>query len=707
MVDALKDVTVLSRGGLFTNEDALSLATTNPGSALRMLNMEISQFGGYRRIGGYAEYDSTYGTVTGVGQVNGLWILDGTPYACRRNDGDYTGSLGANPFTTSSGSATITVAHTSHGLAVSDRVIFSGSDAVNGITPNGVEMTVASVVDANSYTVAFTSNASGSGSGGGSSVTFKYFDVSAAKAHSLGANPFVVTDGSATITVTHTAHGLSVGNYVTFSGSSAVGGITPNSVEMEVAGVTDANTYTVSFTSNATSSATGGGSSITAKYSQYYTIWKYTTSGWTRVHSFRSSIGVSKVRHSFNSYQGAETVILTDNVNTPARYDGTTFTEHATTGNGNPTGAKVSTDFQNHQFYAGFPSSGGGKKPNMLLHSKPNPSDEFAVADFATSGGSDEINMGFNIIGIAKFRNALFVFGKDKIKKVLWDGTNFSQEEVTTNIGCIATDSIIEIGGDVLFLASDGIRPIQGTARIGDVELETISKPVQQLMQSLPDTHDLDNMSSVVIRNKSQFRYFFPKTTTAASDTAGIIGGLRFADRRVGWEFGELLGIRAFVATSGLINNVETVLHGDGSGEIFKQESGNTFNTADVTSVYATPFLYFDSTERRKIFQHIALFTRPEGSSTINLGIAYDWDDPNTPNPSTYSLTTAGALARYTTTGATYDASFTFDGSSSPVLETNVQGSGRAISLVVTSTGTQAPYGISGFSITYQDAGYR
>ena len=279
--------------------------------------------------------------------------------------------------------------------------------------------------------------------------------------------------------------------------------------------------------------------------------------------------------------------------------------------------------------------------------------------------------------------------------------------EVTDNIGCIATDSIIELGGDVLFLASDGIRPIQGTARIGDVELETVSKPVQQLLQDLPNTHNLANMTSVVIRNKSQFRYFFPSTSTAAADTAGIIGGLRFADRRVGWEFGELLGIRAFVATSGLINDVEVVLHGDLNGEIYRQESGSTFDTSDVVAVYATPFLYFDSTEKRKIFQHITLFTRPEGSSTINLGIAYDWDDPNVPDPTTYSLTTAGSLSRYTTTGSTYDATFTYDGSTSPVLESNIQGSGRAISLAITSTGTQAPYSIAGFSVTYQDAGYR
>ena len=698
MVDALKDATVLSKGGLFTNEDALSLANTNPGAALRMLNMEVSQFGGYRRISGYADYNSTYGSILGTGSVIGLWILDGVPYAARRNTKDHNGSLGSNPFVVSSGSATITVTQSSHGLVVGNRVQFSGSAAVGGITPNGVDMAILTVADANTYTVAFTSAASSGATGGGSSVKFKVNAIT----QDLPDNPFAVSNGSATITVTHSSHGLSVGHKVTFTGSAAIGGITPNAVEMAVVSVPDANTYTVSFTSLATSTVSGGaGTSVTATYSQSYSIYKYSTSGWIAVSSNRSNINVLKLRESINSFTGTESVIICDGTSTPAKFDGSTFSEHTTSDDASPAGASMTTDFRNHQFYAGFPSTGLGE--NKLLFSEPNVDNRFR-----TASGAGSINVGFNITGIAKFRDSLYVFGKDKIKRLTGSSTSdFALAEVTNNIGCIATDSIIEIGGDVLFLASDGIRPIQGTARIGDVELETISKPVQQLLQSLPSTHDLDNMSSVVIRNKSQFRYFFPKTTTAASDTAGIIGGLRFADRRVGWEFGELLGIRAFVATSGLINDVEVVLHGDLNGEIYQQECGNTFDTADVTAVYATPFLYFDSTEKRKIFQHVSLFTRPEGSSSLNLGIAYNWDDPNTPDPTTYSLTTAGALSRYTTTNSTYDASFTFDGSSSPVLETNIEGSGRAISLVITSTGTQAPYSVSGFSITYQDAGYR
>jgi hypothetical protein len=348
--------------------------------------------------------------------------------------------------------------------------------------------------------------------------------------------------------------------------------------------------------------------------------------------------------------------------------------------------AKYNTDFRNHIFLAGMSS------PNTDLNYQP-------------SGGAGTINVGFTVTGIQKFRDNLYIFGSDRIKRLVGNNSSdFILQEVTNNVGCIAADSIIEIGGDILFLSSDGIRPIQGTARIGDIELETISKSIQQLLRTLTTTNNLDNMCSVVVRNKTQFRYFFPVTSTTNSE--GLIGGLRFSGQR-SWEFGQLLGIQASVAASGLINNVEVVVHGDLSGNIFKQESGNTFNGSEVIALYATPFIYFESTERRKTFHHLSIFTRPEGQSTINLGIALDWDNPNIPIPTTYPLETADAVLRYTTTEGTYDSSFTFGGSSSPILETNLQGSGRAISIIITSTGTQAPYSISGYSITYQENGYR
>ena len=76
----------------------------------------------------------------------------------------------------------------------------------------------------------------------------------------LGSNPLSVTNGSAVVTVAHTAHGLATGNSVIVAGSAAVGGITPNGTFTIT--VTGANAYTYTFGSNATSTATGGGTGV-------------------------------------------------------------------------------------------------------------------------------------------------------------------------------------------------------------------------------------------------------------------------------------------------------------------------------------------------------------------------------------------------------------------------------------------------------------
>ena len=89
-----------------------------------------------------------------------------------------------------------------------------------------------------------------------------------------------------------------------------------------------------------------------------------------------------------------------------------------------------------------------------------------------------------------------------------------------------------------------------------------------------------------MIRSKSQFRYFFGDSTVLPQNSVGIIGGLRTADQRLGWEFGELLGIRASCCTSGYIGTTEFVLHGDYDGHLYRQEQGTDFNAANIISVY-------------------------------------------------------------------------------------------------------------------------
>jgi hypothetical protein len=84
-----------------------------------------------------------------------------------------TGTLGTDPFTTVSGSPIVVVAHTSHGLEPLAFVNYAGATDTGGLVMNG-EFEVTELIDADSYRITHTSNASSSTSGGGSSVDYEY-----------------------------------------------------------------------------------------------------------------------------------------------------------------------------------------------------------------------------------------------------------------------------------------------------------------------------------------------------------------------------------------------------------------------------------------------------------------------------------------------------------------------------------------------------
>ncbi len=68
------------------------------------------------------------------------------------------------------------------------------------------------------------------------------------------------------------------------------------------------------------------------------------------------------------------------------------------------------------------------------------------------------------------------------------NSSNIAIVPVTKNVGCLSGYSIQEIGGDLIFLAPDGLRTVAGTARIGDVELGTISKAIQPIINEIAES---------------------------------------------------------------------------------------------------------------------------------------------------------------------------------------------------------------------------
>jgi len=416
----------------------------------------------------------------------------------------------------------------------------------------------------------------------------------------------------------------------------------------------------------------------------YLHYWNNATSAWVAVTTAGAPTmtGVTKVRFTRLNW-GAPKVVLTDGVNPAATYDGTTYVQ-ITDANA-PTDPKYSAVFQNHLFLAGDPA-----ESYNVYFSAP-----YAETNFDPAAGSGVINVGYPVVQIKPFRDALYIFGVNNIKKLTGNNIgNFILESVTDNLGCLASDSVIEIGGDLLFLSQDGLRPISGTDRIGDVNLETVSKDIQSVFTDIVFDIDLEELNAVVIRQKSQFRYFF-----AAADNQGIIGGFRQSQGGISFEYGQLLGISASCADSGYIGQNEFVIHGTADGKVHRQERGNSFDGTAIFSLYQTPYYHMEDPEQRKVFYEVATYMRSEGDNTVVLGVKYDYEDFATLNPTNYNLVTSGAAAYYNE--ALYNSTAIFDGNPSPVIRTNISGSGFAASFRFVSNSTSASHSIQGLVVTF------
>jgi hypothetical protein len=90
-----------------------------------------------------------------------------------------------------------------------------------------------------------------------------YYDVTPLSVTRTLTNPFTTVNGSTTVTVTDSAGEYTDNGFVTFSGASAVGGLTLNG-EFQIS-FTSGNTYTITASEAASSSATGGGT-VSAAY---------------------------------------------------------------------------------------------------------------------------------------------------------------------------------------------------------------------------------------------------------------------------------------------------------------------------------------------------------------------------------------------------------------------------------------------------------
>jgi hypothetical protein len=93
-----------------------------------------------------------------------------------------------------------------------------------------------------------------------------YYDITPlGNSLTLSSNPFSTTSSSRLVTVTASGHLTAIGTYVNFSGATAVASLTLNG-QYEIQSVPNANQFTIYASATASSTTTGGGSLVIAKF---------------------------------------------------------------------------------------------------------------------------------------------------------------------------------------------------------------------------------------------------------------------------------------------------------------------------------------------------------------------------------------------------------------------------------------------------------
>jgi hypothetical protein len=344
--------------------------------------------------------------------------------------------------------------------------------------------------------------------------------------------------------------------------------------------------------------------------------------------------------------------------------------------------------------------AGDASSKNTVYYSGTNDIDSFS------STGSGSVVISDAVVGLASFRGDLIIFGRNSIQKLsnINNSSTVAVTPITTNVGCLSHGSIQEIGGDILFLAPDGVRTIAGTARIGDVELSSVSRQIQDLIKEI-SVNSANIITSAVLRSKSQYRLFYSTAGASPNTSKGIIGTLTSN----GFAWSETLGIQALGLASDLdSDNVERIYHGDKDGYVYNHTSGNSFHNAgsavDISAIYETPNFDFGDVGTRKTLKYARVSFSPEGEVLPSFRVRYDYEDPTIPQPEPFAVSTIALPAIF---GTAVLNAVTFGATTDPMERITLEGSGNTCSFRIFSEDQKSSYAVNGIYIDYMPSGRR
>lgn len=258
-----------------------------------------------------------------------------------------------------------------------------------------------------------------------------------------------------------------------------------------------------------------------------------------------------------------------------------------------------------------------------------------------SGSGSGQLNLekviagGDKIVALAEHNSALIIFCERNI--VIYnnadDISNIALADTIIGIGCVARDSIQNIGTDLIFLSSSGVRSLGRTIQEKSAPLRDLTKNVRDNFLSLLAVENKSKIRSVYYQKEAFYLLTMPNSGfTFCFDVRALLPDQSYRVTR--WD--------SIEPSSLLTTKDNRLLLGKTNG--IAQYKNFTDDGSPYVFSYLSPYLDFGNQSLTKILKKINVTVVGASSTTLSIKYAFDY---NTNYDSIDATTKAASISEF------------------------------------------------------------
>lgn len=352
-------------------------------------------------------------------------------------------------------------------------------------------------------------------------------------------------------------------------------------------------------------------------------LWKWESSAWSQLTGWTPSAGPVSADSRVVMAQGVDKVLISDGVNNPMIYDGTTFTD-AGSGATNAPKAKILCWHTGRMFASGVSSL----TDTIYVSNRLN----FGVGQWNSATRSFRVGFGDGdpIIAMASMQDfVLAVLKQNSIWLVITDPTlepaDFSAANgqasaaLSQGIGCVGRDAWCAYGNDLLFMAPDGVRSVQRMQ--GAAAQWQLSAPISQPIQPYIDRINRAHWDKICAKKHQEFAFFFvPLDNSTTNNYVLVYNGRlqRWLGVWTGWN-GQAVEVSRFAGD-------DKFIFGDTAGKVNEWKDGESLTDDDTyedngtgyaTQLWTRSFLFGEPINNKSAYTTIIRFSSGNAECTL------------------------------------------------------------------------------------------